>query len=63
VQGNVAKAFIWISSRPTLELTAAAIHGTGGGSALGMARGEKGGAPFMGGQGACKRPQGTHGDI
>jgi hypothetical protein len=36
----------------------AAIHGTGGGSAVGMARGE-GGAPFMGGQGACKRPQGT----
>jgi hypothetical protein len=62
VQGKVAKAFIWTSSRPALELTAAAIHGTGGGSALGMARG-KGGAPFMGGQGACKRPQGTHGDI
>jgi hypothetical protein len=36
----------------------AAIHGTGGGSAVGMARGE-GGAPFMGGQEACKRPQGT----
>jgi hypothetical protein len=63
VQGKVEKAFIWTSDRPALELTATAIHGTGGGSARGMARGEKGGAPFMGGQGAYKRPQGTHGDI
>jgi hypothetical protein len=28
VQGKVAKVFIWTSSRPALEFTAAAIHGT-----------------------------------
>jgi hypothetical protein len=39
VQGKVAKTFNCTSGRPALELAAAAIHGTGGNSALGTARG------------------------
>jgi hypothetical protein len=47
-----------VPSRPGLDLAGAASNGGGGG--LTAARsGQEGGAPFMGGQGACKRPQGT----
>jgi hypothetical protein len=47
-----------LSSWPSLELAAAASNGAGGGSTAARP-GQEGGAPFMGGQGACKRPQGT----